>query len=110
LYTTTITRISWTHTHTHHKDFHLFFYDISTSSQGSDFFLLTWQSKKDTKTHGATCTTSNANARAEEGIDIKGASFSSNSRYPVFVSVWNDATVGEGEQSERARAIREKKG
>jgi hypothetical protein len=37
---------------------------------------------KDTKNQGATCTTSNATRERREWIDIKGTSFSSNSRYP----------------------------
>jgi hypothetical protein len=57
---------------------------------------------KDTKNQGATCTTSNATRARRVLIDIKGTSFSSNSRYPMFISVWNDA-------SKRVKAIREKK-
>ncbi|KAH6992016.1 hypothetical protein EDB82DRAFT_125313 [Fusarium venenatum] len=80
----------------HHLDFLFsFFTTMSISPQGSDFFLLTWQLLKDTKNQGATCTTSNATReRAHRGdwIDIKGTSFSSNSRYPLFISIWNDAS------------------
>lgn len=106
-YTLYTTRISWIRTliPITRISIYLFFYDISTSSQGSDFFLLTWQSKQRHQDSWGDLYHQQCKRARGGGDRYQGGFFFFQFEIPSVFSVRNDASSWRGGASESSSVM-----